>query len=78
MSTIHAFFSSESALRFGSMVYRKPDGSTVNVTRMNLEREGKRGRREGEVYVGEVVRTEDGGRVHDKKRVNGISDSRRG
>lgn len=71
MATIHAFFSSESALRFGSMVYRKLDGSTVNVTRMNLQREDKRSNPE-ETYVGEVIRTEDGGCVQAKKRVAGM------
>ena len=74
MSTIHAWFSSESALRFGSTVYRKPDGSVVNVTRMNLQKDAKRPGREGEIYMGEVIRTEDGGCVHAKRRVRGISD----
>jgi hypothetical protein len=71
MATIHAWFSSEAALRFGNMVYRKPDGSTVNVTRMNLQKDGKRAR-DSETYVGEVIRTEDGGCVRAKKRVAGI------
>jgi hypothetical protein len=53
------------------MVYRKLDGSTVNVTRMNLQREDKRSSPE-ETYVGEVIRTEDGGCVQAKKRVAGI------
>jgi hypothetical protein len=53
------------------MVYRKPDGSTVNVTRMNLQKDGKRAR-DSETYVGEVIRTEDGGCVRAKKRVAGI------
>ena len=74
MTTIHAWFSSASALRFGSSVYRKPDGSEVNVTRMNPERNGKqRGDRDGEMYVGEVVPTEDGGCVRGRTRVDGIS-----
>jgi hypothetical protein len=73
MATIHAWFSSESALRFGSMIYRKPDGSTVNVTRMNLQKEGKRSR-DSETYVGEVIRTENGGCVCAKKRVDSIGD----
>jgi hypothetical protein len=74
MTTIHAWFSSASALRFGSSVYRKPDGSEVNVTRMNPERDGKhRGDRDGEMYVGEVIRTEDGGCVRGRTRVDGIS-----
>jgi hypothetical protein len=74
MATIHAWFSSEAALRFGSMVYRKVDGSTVNVTRMSLEKEGKRSNRDGENYVGEVVRTEDGGCVRAQKRVRGLGE----
>ena len=72
MATIHAWFSSESALRFGSMIYRKSDGSTVNVTRMNLQKEGKRPAPDSETYVGEVVRTEDGGCVRARKRVDGM------
>jgi hypothetical protein len=74
MTTIHAWFSSASALRFGSSVYRKVDGSTVNVTRMNPERDRKHGGdRDGEMYVGEVIRTEDGGCVRGRTRVDGIS-----
>jgi hypothetical protein len=73
MATIHAWFSSESALRFGSMIYRKPDGSTVNVTRMNLQKDGKRSR-DSEMYVGEVIRTEDGGCVRAKTRVDSMGD----
>jgi hypothetical protein len=74
MATIHAWFSSESALRHGSMVYRKLDGSTVKVTRMNLQKDGNRPDREGETYVGEVVRTEDGGCVQPKPRAACIPD----
>ena len=73
MATTHAWFSAESALRSGSMVYRKPDGSTVNVTRMDLQKEGRRPR-DSETYVGEVIRTEDGGCVQPKRRVQGIGD----
>jgi hypothetical protein len=75
MTTTHAWFSAESALRFGSMVYRKVDGSTVNVTRMNLQTEGRRPR-DSETYVGEVIRTEDGGCVQPKRRVHGMGDER--
>jgi hypothetical protein len=74
MTTTHAWFSSESALRSGSMVYRKPDGSTVNVTRTDLQKQGKRPGRDSETYVGEVVRAEDGGCVHARQRVGGIGD----
>ena len=73
MATIHAWFSSESALRVGSMVYRKPDGSTVNVTRMNVQKDAKAPPGGEEQYVGEVVTTEDGGCVHAMARVPGIS-----
>src|SRR5437763_14700650 len=34
LATIHAWFSIETASRFGSALYRKPSGGTVNVTRM--------------------------------------------
>jgi hypothetical protein len=72
MATIHAWFSSEVANRFGSMVFRKPDGSTVNVTRTNLSRVGKRPAPDSETYVGEVIRAEDGGCVRTETRVPGI------
>jgi hypothetical protein len=72
MATTHAWFSSEAALRHGSSVYRKPDGSTVNVTRVNPQREGKRPTGDEEQYVGEVIRAEDGGCVGPKTRVRGI------
>lgn len=74
MTRTHAWFSSESALRFGSSVYRKPDGSTVNVTRTDLEKQGKRPGGDGEAYVGEVIRAEDGGCVHARERVRGIGE----
>jgi len=73
MTTTHAWFSSESALRSGSMVYRKPDGSTVNVTRVNRQKEGKRSP-DSETYVGEVTDAVDGGCVHARQRVGGIGD----
>ena len=76
MATTHAWFSSESALRFGSMVYRKSDGSTVNVTRTDPQKEGTRPGRDSETYVGEVVRAEDGGRVRGRHRVGGIGERR--
>lgn len=68
MTTIHAWFSAESALRTGSMVYRKPDGSTVNVTRLDAQRDKKTP--DSETYVGEVLRTEDGGCVRGRRRVD--------
>ena len=73
MRTIHAWFSAETALRKGSAVHRKLDGSTVNVTRTSPEKEGKGRLSSDEKYVGEVVRVEDGGCVHATRRVRGIS-----
>ena len=73
MATIHAWFSSATALRYGSAVHRKPDGSTVNVTRVNLQKDTKRPDRDGEAYVGEVIRAEDGGVVRSTRRVDGIT-----
>ena len=72
MATVHAWFSSELALRSGSTVYRKPDGSRVNVTRMDLQRDGKAAPGGEEQYLGEVVRVEDGGCAGAKQRVRGI------
>jgi hypothetical protein len=40
---------------------------------MNLQKDGKRSR-DSEMYVGEVVRTEDGGCVRAKKRVDSMGD----
>ena len=55
--TIHAWFSAETALRDGSAIYRKPGGSTVNVTRTNDDRDSTAAfRRYDERYVGQVVR----------------------
>ena len=72
--TIHAWFSAQTALRDGSLVFRKPGGSTVNVTRMDLERQSKGSFYHDEVYLGEVVRAEDGGCVRQRWRVPGITD----
>ena len=73
MTTIHAWFSAETALRNGSSTYRKLDGSTVNVTRMSMDRDG-RGFPQDEKYLGEVICVEDGGCVRANWRVPGISD----
>jgi hypothetical protein len=70
--TVHAWFSSERALRSGSTVYRKPDESRVNVTRTNIQRDGKVPSGGEEQYLGEVIRIEDGGCVSAKRRVRGI------
>jgi hypothetical protein len=72
MKTIHAWFSAESALAHGSSVYRKPGGSTVNVTRVNVEMQTKGPHRHDEKYLGEVVCLEDGGRIHGNERVRSI------
>jgi hypothetical protein len=72
--TIHAWFSAETALRDGSSVFRKPGGSTVNVTRTDAERQSKGSFHHDEVYLGEVVRSEDGGCVRQRWRVPGITD----
>ena len=72
--TIHAWFSADTALRDGSMVYRKPGGSTVNVTRTDADRDSKGSFYHDEKYLGEVVRLEDGGCVRGRWRVPGITD----
>ena len=74
---VHAWFSAQTALLVGSTVYRKPSGSTVNVTRLTPDRLGKGSTAVDEKYVGEVIRTEDGGCVQEIRRVNDITDSRR-
>lgn len=73
MRTVHAWFSSAAALIGGSSVYRKPDGSFVNVTRTSPVHEPVRGYRFEETYVGEVVSAEFGGCVRGNERVRGIS-----
>jgi hypothetical protein len=73
MTTVHAWFSMQTALRIGSAVYRKPGGSTVNVTRMSDEKDGKVTFPHDEKYLGEVIRTEDGGCVQRTSRVRGIT-----
>jgi hypothetical protein len=65
MDTIHAWYSMEAAARVGSAVYRKPSGDKVNVTRMSDDINNRDGRRSDDVYVGEVVRGEDGGCVRE-------------
>jgi hypothetical protein len=73
MTTIHAWFSAGSALRHGSSLYRKPDGSTVNVTRMSALKVGKGSYRQDETYVGEVIPGEDGGCVRPRSVVGGFT-----
>lgn len=74
MPTIHAWFSAETALRSGSSVYRKLSGDTVNVTRMNDQKDAKGSFPGDENYLGEVIREEDGGCLEPNHRVAGISD----
>ncbi len=70
---MHAWFSAETALRRGSAVHRKPDGSTVNLTRMNLDKDAKGHHPYDEKYVGEVIGEADGGCVRANQRVRGIT-----
>jgi hypothetical protein len=73
MTTVHAWFSAHSALLHGSSVFRKPSGSTVNVTRMTPDRLGKGSTRHDERYMGEVICADDGGCVRANHRVGGIT-----
>ena len=73
MTTTHAWFSFETALRGGSSVYRKPGGATVNVTRMSPDKEGKGSFPRDEKYLGEVIPREDGGCVRENWRVLSIT-----
>ena len=73
MITIHAWFSFESALLHGSALFRKPSGDTVNVTRTHVDRLSKGKSSDDEKYVGEVIRSEDGGCVRANHRVDSIT-----
>jgi hypothetical protein len=73
MTTAHAWFSFETALRKGSSVYRKADGATVNVTRLSPEKAGKGSFPGDEKYLGEVISEADGGCVRANWRVPGIT-----
>lgn len=73
MTTIHAWFSADSAVLHGSSVYRKPDGSTVNVTRMSALKAGKGSYRQDERYLGEVIPGGDGGCVRPRSVVAGVT-----
>jgi hypothetical protein len=75
-TTTHAFFSASRALVHGSAVYRKPSGMTVNVTRMDVEKDGKARHPADECYVGEVVRAEDGGCVQPTTLARSITPER--
>jgi hypothetical protein len=73
--TTHAWFSAQTALRDGSAIYRKPGGETVHVTRTSDDRQSKGSFYHDDVYLGEVVRREDGGRVSEPCRVPGINEA---
>jgi len=73
MTTTHAWFSFETALRQGSSLYRKPGGATVNVTRMNPDKDAKGSFPRDEKYLGEVVPQQDGGCVRENRRVPSIT-----
>ena len=72
MTTVHAWFSIGTALRVGSEVFRKSNGSRVNVTRTAADKDEKGKHDHDERYVGEVVRVEDGGCVSPMTRLPGI------
>ena len=72
--TTHAWFSAQTALRSGSSIFRKPGGAAVNVTRTSDDRQSKGSFYHDDIYLGEVVRREDGGCVAETWRVPGITD----
>ena len=71
--TTHAWFSAQTALRSGSAIYRKPGGATVNVTRTSDDRQSKGSFYHDDIYLGEVLRHEDGGCVAETWRVLSIN-----
>ena len=73
MTTVHAWFSAETAIRHGSSVYRKTSGGTVNVTRMNADLASKGSFWHDEKYLGEVISEADGGCVREPRRVPSIT-----
>ena len=74
MTTTNAWFSAEFALRHGSSIYRNRSGGTVNVTRLNADRQVKGSFPADEKYLGEVISKDDGGCVRPTTRVPGITD----
>ena len=70
--TTHAWYSAQTALREGSAAYRKPDGDTVNVTRTNDDFESKGCFYHDDIYLGRVIRSEDGGCMTETRRVQSI------
>jgi hypothetical protein len=73
VTEVHAWFSAETALRGGSCVYRKTDGSTVNVTRTDPVKESKGSFWRDEKYLGAVLALEHGGCVTASRRVPSIN-----
>ena len=71
MTTNHAWFSIDVAIRLGSSLFRQVGGGTVNVTRISAQREGKGPH--DEKYLGEVIAEEAGGCVRGRTRVAGVS-----
>ena len=74
MATTYAWFSAATAIRTGSAVYRKPLGSTVNVTRIDDDKDARGPHPYDEKYLGEVVRDADGGCVQPTHRVASINE----
>ena len=75
MKTFYAWFSQAAALRDGSAVYRKADGSRVNVTRVNSDPKQSTGLyRHDEKYLGEVIGADEGGCVSPTRRVQSIAE----
>jgi hypothetical protein len=72
--TTHAWFSAQTALRSGSALYRKPDGATINVTRTSDDLQSKGSLYHDDVYLGQVIRREDGGCLGETWRAPGILD----
>jgi hypothetical protein len=73
MMTTHAWFSAQTALPSGSAIYRKTSGATVNGTRTDEDLHSKGSTCNDDVYLGPVVRREDGGCVVETRRVPGIT-----
>jgi len=73
MTTVHAWFSAETALLRGCEQYRKPGGSIVNVTRVSADKDAKGSFRQDEKYLGEVICEADGGRIGTTTRRKGIT-----
>ena len=73
-TTLHAWFSAQTALRDGSAIFRKPGGSMVNVTRLDADLKSKGSYYLDEIYMGEVLSREDSGCARETQRLRGITD----